>query len=88
MKGSKDDVSPCEAMRQILEVDDGDRTAARAAISEAVEALKERWIPVHLIGEAMGLELLLLSQTAGSEAELAAMLRRLARAVEAPQPRQ
>jgi hypothetical protein len=75
-------------MRQILEVDDGDRTAARAAISEAVEALKERWIPVHLIGEAMGLELLLLSQTAGSEAELAAMLRRLARAVEAPQPRQ
>jgi hypothetical protein len=75
-------------MRQILEVDDGDRTAARAAISEAVEALKERWIPVHLIGEAMALELLLLSQTAGSEAELAAMLRRLARAVEAPQPRQ
>ena len=87
MSDEKKTMTPCDALRQIIAVDEADRQTARETISLAVEQLQGRWIPAPLIGQAMALELIALGQGM-QDAEIAQELRRLAAAMETPTPRQ
>jgi hypothetical protein len=70
------------AAELIAEAEAVDLLRARTAIARGVQAARDDWIPVHLIGDALAHELIALLQGTGAFVDSARYLRALADAVE------
>ncbi|MBV1913783.1 MAG: hypothetical protein KUG72_00250 [Pseudomonadales bacterium] len=76
--------TPESALKHIAEIETSDREAAREAVAQGVQSAKEKWIEAPLIVEALALELISVAQISHSNSMMAAYLRNLAEAMEAP----
>ena len=73
-----------EAQTLIDQVDGEDRQRAYAAIADGVRTAQDQWLDARFIVEALTHELVTLTQSRGSNVQVAAQLRALADALEAP----